>query len=70
MKLMIPIFPTEFDALQGSSKRLGEIPPFGAPSAGRRGAPQIELERYSERRSEKGRSASRSAISAPALRET
>ena len=37
-------------------------------SDGRSGAPQIELERYPERRSEKGRSASRSAISAPALR--
>ena len=29
MKLMILIFHTEFDVLQGSSKRLGEIPPFG-----------------------------------------
>ena len=29
MKLVIPIFHTEVDALQVSYKRLGEIPPFG-----------------------------------------
>ena len=29
MKLMIPIFHTEFDAKQVSSNRLGEIPPSG-----------------------------------------
>ena len=29
MERVIPIFHTEFDALQVSSKRLGEIPPFG-----------------------------------------
>ena len=29
MKLVIPIFHTEFDALQFSTKLFGEIPPFG-----------------------------------------
>ena len=29
MKLVIPFFHTKFDALQVSSKRLGEISPFG-----------------------------------------
>ena len=29
MKLVIPIFHTEFDALKVSYNRLGEIPPFG-----------------------------------------
>ena len=29
MKLVIPIFHTEFDALKVSCNRLGEIPPYG-----------------------------------------
>ena len=29
MKLVIPLFHAEFDALQVLSKRFGEIPPFG-----------------------------------------
>ena len=29
MKLVIPIFHTEFDALKVSYNRLGEIPPYG-----------------------------------------
>ena len=29
MKLVIPIFHTEFDALKVSSKRFDEIPPYG-----------------------------------------
>ena len=29
MKRVIPIFHTEFDALQLSTRRFGEIPPFG-----------------------------------------